>query len=117
MIIPLIGLLLGIIIGLLSPITIPLQYSSYMSVAILAALDSVFGGIRASIEKTFDIEIFISGFFGNAVLAAMLTYIGDQLGVPIYYAAIFAFGVRLFQNFAIIRRYILSTHKKNTNNK
>ena len=112
MIIPIIGLLVGIVIGILSPITIPIQYSSYMSVAILAALDSVFGGIRSSIEKTFNIEIFISGFFGNAVLAAILTYIGDQLGVPIYYAAIFAFGVRLFQNFAIIRRYILMEIKK-----
>ncbi|HNR05651.1 MAG TPA: small basic family protein [Bacillota bacterium] len=112
MIIPIIGLLLGIVIGILSPITIPIQYSSYMSVAILAALDSVFGGIRSSIEKTFNIEIFMSGFFGNAVLAAILTYIGDQLGVPIYYAAIFAFGVRLFQNFAIIRRYVLMEHKK-----
>lgn len=112
MIIPVIGLLLGIAAGLLLPITIPIQYSSYMSVAILAALDSVFGGIRSSIEKTFNIEIFISGFFGNAVLAAILTYIGDQLGVPIYYAAIFAFGVRLFQNFAIIRRYMLIGFKK-----
>jgi len=112
MIIPIIGLLLGIIVGFLSPITIPIQYSSYMSVAILAALDSVFGGIRSSIEKTFDIEIFMSGFFGNAILAAILTYIGDQLGVPIYYAAIFAFGVRLFQNFAIIRRYLLMDIKK-----
>ncbi|NLK35481.1 MAG: small basic family protein [Gracilibacteraceae bacterium] len=113
MIIPIIGLLLGIAIGIISPITIPIQYSSYMSVAILAAFDSVFGGIRSSIEKTFNIEIFISGFFGNAVLAAILTYIGDQLGVPIYYAAIFAFGVRLFQNFAIIRRYIFMEIKKN----
>lgn len=112
MIIPIIGLLLGIVIGILSPITIPIQYSSYMSVAILAALDSVFGGVRSSIEKTFNIEVFISGFFGNAVLAAILTYIGDQLGVPIYYAAIFAFGVRLFQNFAIIRRYVLMGFKK-----
>ena len=113
MILPFLGLLLGILIGLLSPITIPIQYSTYMSIAILAALDSVFGGIRSSLEKTFDIEIFISGFFGNAILAAILTYIGDQLGVPIYYAAIFAFGVRLFQNFAIIRRYILVRLKNN----
>ncbi len=113
MILPLLGLLLGILIGLLSPLTIPIQYSTYMSIAILAALDSVFGGIRSSFEKTFDIEIFISGFFGNAILAAMLAYIGDQLGVPIYYAAIFAFGVRLFQNFAIIRRYVLVRMKKN----
>ncbi|WP_372994646.1 small basic family protein [Lutispora sp.] len=113
MIVPLLGLLLGILLGLLSPLTIPIQYSTYMSIAILAALDSVFGGVRSSLENTFDVEIFISGFFANAVLAAILTYIGDQLGVPIYYAAIFAFGVRLFQNFAIIRRYILAKIKRN----
>jgi len=113
MIVPLLGLLLGILLGLLSPLTIPIQYSTYMSIAILAALDSVFGGVRSSLENTFDVEVFISGFFANAVLAAILTYIGDQLGVPIYYAAIFAFGVRLFQNFAIIRRYILAKMKKN----
>ncbi len=113
MIVPLLGLLLGILLGLLSPLTIPIQYSTYMSIAILAALDSVFGGVRSSLENTFDVEIFISGFFANAVLAAILTYIGDQLGVPIYYAAIFAFGVRLFQNFAILRRYILAKIKRN----
>ena len=112
MLLPLLGLLIGILIGFLSPVTIPIQYSTYMSIAILAALDSVFGGIRSSLENTFDVEIFISGFFANAILAAVLTYIGDQLGVPIYYAAIFAFGVRLFQNFAIVRRYILARMKK-----
>ncbi len=113
MILPLLGLLIGILIGFLAPVTMPIQYSTYMSIAILAALDSVFGGLRSSLENTFDIEIFISGFFANTVLAAILTYIGDQLGVPIYYAAVFAFGVRLFQNFAIIRRYILVRIKKN----
>lgn len=112
MLLPLLGLLIGIMIGFLSPVTIPIQYSTYMSIAILAALDSVFGGIRSSLENTFDVEIFISGFFANAILAAALTYIGDQLGVPIYYAAIFAFGVRLFQNFAIVRRYLLVKIKK-----
>lgn len=111
LIIPFIGLIIGVLLGFLLPMSIPVQYSSYMSVAILAALDSVFGGIRSIMEKTFDIKIFITGFFGNAILAAMLTYMGDQLGVPIYYAAIFAFGVRLFQNFAIIRRQILNAHK------
>lgn len=112
MLLPLLGLLIGIMIGFLSPVTIPIQYSTYMSIAILAALDSVFGGIRSSLENTFDVEIFISGFFANAILAAALTYIGDQLGVPIYYAAIFAFGVRLFQNFAMVRRYLLVKIKK-----
>ena len=113
MIVSLVGLVLGIMLGFLLPVKLPVEFSQYMSVAVLAALDSVFGGIRTNIEKTFDIDIFISGFFGNAILAALLTYLGDKLGVPMYYAAIFAFGVRLFQNFAIIRRYIISSFKKN----
>ena len=107
MLIPILGLLFGILLGLITGFTVPLQYSTYTAVAILAALDTVFGGIRSGIEKTFDMEVFITGFFGNALLAAALTFLGDRLGLPIYYAAIFAFGVRLFQNFAIIRRDII----------
>lgn len=106
MLLAIIGILLGIIIGLYLPITYSPTYSLYISVAILACLDSVFGGIRATLEDVFDARIFISGFFGNAILAAFLAYIGDRLAVPLYYAAIFAFGGRLFQNFAIIRRHV-----------
>jgi small basic protein len=105
---PIIGILVGIILGLVLPVHIPTAYSSYMSIAVLAALDSVFGGIRASLEKKFETDAFISGFFGNALLAAGLAYIGDRLDVPIYLAAIFAFGSRLFQNFAMIRRFFLN---------
>jgi len=111
MLFALIGILIGAIIGLYLPITYSPNYSLYVSVAILACMDSVFGGIRANMEKKFNTEIFISGFFGNAILAAFLAYIGDRLGVPLYYAAIFAFGGRLFQNFAIIRRLIFSKNK------
>ncbi|WP_352418556.1 small basic family protein [Proteiniborus sp.] len=102
----LIGIIIGVLIGIYLPITYSASYSLYVSVAILACLDSVFGGLRATLEKTFNTEIFISGFFGNAILAAFLAYVGDRLGVPLYYAAIFAFGGRLFQNFAIIRRLL-----------
>lgn len=105
--IPLIGLMIGIILGIVLPIDLPAAYSSYMSVAILACLDSVFGGIRASLEKKFDTDIFISGFFGNAILAAGLAYLGDRLNVPIYLAAVIVFGGRLFQNFAVMRRQII----------
>jgi small basic protein len=103
--IAIIGLIIGVILGLYLPITYPTSYSLYMSVAILAALDSVFGAIRSHMENKFNSTIFVTGFFGNAILAGILAYIGDRLGVPLYYAAIFAFGGRLFQNFAIIRRY------------
>jgi small basic protein len=109
---PLIGILLGIILGMTLPINIPTAYSSYMSIAVLAALDSVFGGVRASLEKKFEADVFISGFFGNAILAAGLAYIGDRLDVPIYLCAIFVFGYRLFNNFALIRRYYLGNLRK-----
>ncbi|WP_310444869.1 small basic family protein [Tissierella sp.] len=108
----LIGILIGAVIGFLIPYTYNTSYSLYVSVAILACLDSVFGGIRSNLEKSFNIKIFISGFFGNAILAAFLAYLGDRLGVPLYYAAIFTFGSRLFENFAKIRRNLLSKRKE-----
>lgn len=113
--IPILGLILGILVGLFIPITIPSQYFTYVAVAILAALDSVFGGIVATITKKFEMRIFLSGFFGNALLAAGLAYIGDKLGIQIYLAAIFAFGNRLFLNFALIRRYLLNKFLKKDN--
>lgn len=110
--IPVLGLIIGILIGIFIPYDIPGQYSTYVAVAILAALDSVFGGIAATLQKKFDMKIFLSGFFGNALLAAGLAYIGDRLGIQIYLAAIFAFGNRLFLNFAIIRRFLLNKYTK-----
>ncbi|WP_244835326.1 small basic family protein [Clostridium sp. BJN0001] len=102
-----IGLILGIIAGLVLNVSIPDKFSPYMSVAILACLDSVFGAVRANLSKNFQTDIFISGFFGNALLAAALAYLGDKLGIPVYIAAIIVFGGRIFDNFAIIRRLIL----------
>lgn len=107
MFIALIGVLIGSVIGFLLPYTYNTSYSLYITVAILASLDSVFGGVRANLENKFNIKVFISGFFGNAILAAFLAYVGDKLGVPLYYAAIFTFGNRLFDNFASIRRLLL----------
>jgi small basic protein len=107
--VPILGLIIGILIGVLFiPVNIPQQYSNYVAVAILASLDSVFGGVAASLQGKFNMSIFVSGFFGNALLAAGMTYIGDQLGIQIYLAAIFAFGNRLFLNFAIIRRSVFN---------
>lgn len=101
------GLVLGVVIGLNVPVMLPQAYAKHMSVAALAALDSVFGGIRAAMEDHFDNRIFITGFFSNALLAAGLTFIGERLGIDLYLAAVVAFGVRLFQNLAIIRRHML----------
>ena len=106
-----IGLLVGVLLGLVLNINIPDKFSPYMSVAILACLDSVFGALRASLSKNFKPDIFISGFVGNAILAAALAYLGDKLGIPIYIAAVIVFGGRIFDNFATIRRFLLEKLK------
>ena len=110
MILPVLGLALGIILSSVSPILIPLAYAKFFSVALLASLDSVFGGLRAAVNEKFDNAVFISGFFTNALLAAFLVYIGDRLGIDLYYVALLAFGVRIFQNLAVLRRHILKNH-------
>ena len=104
---PLLGLLFGAIIGSAISFQIPIVFAKYMSVAVLASLDSVFGGIKGVLEETFDGTVLLTGFFTNALLAALLAYLGDRLGVDLYLAAVFAFGVRLFQNLATIRHYLL----------
>lgn len=99
-----IACLLGAIVGINAP-TISYTYSSYLAIAIVAALDSVFGGIASVINKKFDMKIFISGFFGNAILAILLTVLGEKLNIDIYLAAIVVFVWRMFMNLGIIRRY------------
>ncbi len=104
---PVLGLLIGLILGAALSLTIPAEYSRYTAMAILAALDSVLGAVRAELDGEFDNKIFLTGFFANIVLAGGLTYLGDRLGVELYMAAIVAFGVRMFNNLAIIRRQLL----------
>ncbi len=101
-----IGCAIGALIGMNAPV-ISYTYSSYLSIAIIAALDTVFGGISSVIKKNFDLKIFLSGFFGNAVLSMALTYLGEKLNVDIYLAAIFVFVWRMFNNLGIIRRHYI----------
>ncbi|HSH26036.1 MAG TPA: small basic family protein [Massilibacterium sp.] len=109
---PLLALFLGVFLGFLSNVSIPPELANYLSIAILAAFDTLFGGIRAQLEKNFDTLVFVSGFFFNIILAAGLAFLGVHLGVDLYLAAIFAFGVRLFQNIAVIRRILLVKWKQ-----
>lgn len=116
------GCLLGAIIGINAPV-ISYTYSSYLAIAIIAALDSVFGGITSVLKKNFDLKIFVSGFFCNAILSMLLTYLGQKLNVDIYLAAIVVFVGRMFTNLTIIRRYyvdkwsnkIQDIHNKHSN--
>ena len=97
----------GIVIGLYSPVTIPIGYARYTAVALLAGLDSIFGAFKAYIARTYEPRVFLTGLITNMALAGGLTYVGDKIGVDLSIAAIVAFGVRIFNNLASIRRHYL----------
>lgn len=100
------GCIIGVIVGNFAPI-ISYTYSGYLAIAIVAALDSVFGGVLSYLNKKFDMGVFLTGFFGNAILAILLAYLGQRLNVDIYLVAIFVFVSRMFNNLGYIRRYYL----------
>lgn len=106
-----ISCVLGALVGINLPI-ISYTYSSYLAIAIIAAIDSVFGGITGVLKREFDFKIFISGFFVNSILAILLTYLGNKLNVDIYLAAIVVFVGRIFLNLTIIRRYYIEKWSK-----
>ncbi len=104
---PLLGLAAGVLLGLVLRIDLPLEWARYTAVGILAALDSLLGAVRAELAGHFETKIFVTGFVTNALLAALLAFIGDRLGIDLYLVALFAFGLRIFQNAAVIRRHFL----------
>jgi small basic protein len=98
---------LGVVLGLYSPVTIPVGYARYTAVAVLAGLDSIFGAFKAYVAHTYEPRIFLSGLLTNMAIAGGLTFVGDKVGVDLSIAAIVAFGVRIFNNLASIRRHYL----------
>ena len=109
---PVIGLILGVVLGFLFSVEIPLGYVKYTAIAILAAIDTILGGLRAQLEDRFDLSIFLSGFVVNAAFAALLAGIGDLLGLDIYLGAVIAFSIRIFDNVGFIRRDALMSYLK-----
>ena len=107
MLLPLAGLLVGVLLGLVLQVNVSFELARYSAVAILAAPDSVLGAVRAELDGHYDNRIFISGFVVNALVAVLLVFIGDRLGLDLYLVALITFGLRIFQNVALIRRHFL----------
>ncbi|MBR5155471.1 MAG: small basic family protein [Clostridia bacterium] len=99
-----IAVLVGILLGILIPYNLNSSMLSYVAVALIAALDSVFGGLLANLNKRFNINVFMIGLVSNAILGIFLTVIGNILGISLSFAVIIVFGVRMFNNMAAIRR-------------
>jgi len=102
----LLSVLAGAILALIVKPSVTPEQSRYLAMAVVAALDSAFGGIRSHLEQTFSDRIFVIAFASNAILAALLVWVGDQLGADLSTAVVVVFGVRIFQNLAAIRRRV-----------
>jgi len=107
-VIPALGLLLGIVAGLVFDVSVPLALQPYLPIAVVAALDAVFGGLRAVMDGVFDDKVFVVSFVANVLIAAFIVFLGDQLGVgaQLSTAVIVVLGIRIFTNVATIRRHL-----------
>ncbi len=106
--IPIIGLAAGVLLGLFLDPTVPLVLQPYLPIAVVAALDAVFGGLRARLDGIFDAKVFVISFVSNVVVAALIVFLGDQLGVgaQLSTAVVVVLGIRIFGNAAAIRRHV-----------
>jgi len=106
--IALIGLLLGVTAGLLLDPAVPGWLQPYLPIAVVAALDAIFGAIRASLEGMFSDRVFLVSFVSNIAVAAFIVFVGDQLGVgaQLSTGVVVVLAMRIFVNVAAIRRSV-----------
>jgi small basic protein len=107
-VIPALGLGIGVILGLILQPTVPGWLQPYLPIAVIAALDAVFGAIRAILDGIFDDKVFVVSFLSNVVVAAFIVFLGDKLGVgnQLAIGVVVVLGVRIFSNVASIRRHL-----------
>jgi small basic protein len=107
-VIPALGLVVGIVAGLLLQPSVPVWAQPYLPIAVVAALDAVFGAVRALLDGIFDDKVFVISFLSNVIVAAFIVYLGDQLGVgsQLSTGVVVVLGIRIFSNVAAIRRHL-----------
>jgi small basic protein len=103
-----IGLLIGVVLGLVLQPTVPVWLQPYLPIAVVAALDAVFGALRAFLDGIFDDKVFVVSFISNVLIAGLIVYLGDKLGVggQLSTGVIVVLGIRIFSNVAAIRRHL-----------
>ena len=96
------------VVGLLVQPTVPVELQPYLPIAVVAALDALFGGLRALLDGIFDDRVFLTSFLSNVLVAAFIVFLGDQLGVgtQLSTAVVVVLGIRIFSNAASIRRHL-----------
>ena len=104
----LVAVIAGVTAGLVLQPTVPLDLQPYLPIAVVAALDALFGGFRAWLEQIFDDKVFVVSFVGNVLVASLIVYLGDKLGVggELTTGIVVVLGIRIFSNAAAIRRHL-----------
>jgi len=102
------GLLVGIVLGLVLRPDVPEAVDPYLPIAVVAALDAVFGALRAYLDGIFDDKVFVISFVSNVLIASGIVFLGDKLGVggQLSTGVIVVLGIRIFSNVAAIRRHV-----------
>jgi len=102
------GLVVGVVAGLVLQPTVPAELQPYLPIAVVAALDAIFGGVRAMLDGIFDDRVFLTSFLSNVIVAGLIVFLGDQLGVgsQLSTAVVVVLGIRIFSNAAAIRRHL-----------
>jgi small basic protein len=103
-----VALVLGVVLGVVFRPTVPLWLEPYLPIAVVAALDAVFGGVRSRLDGIFDAKVFVVSFISNVLVAALIVFMGDKLGVggQLSTAVVVVLGIRIFGNAAAIRRHV-----------
>lgn len=107
MLIIILASILGVFSAVAFDLYVPAYLSSYAAIVIISAVDSLMGAYKSLLRNKFDITVFVTGFFGNSLLAAFMVFLGKKIELDLYYAVLIVFTLRIFNNFSFIRRYYL----------
>lgn len=106
--IPLVALIIGVLLGIGTYFPIEGKVGLYLAMGVIAGLDSVIGGWRSALEGKFQNDIFVTGFVSNVLIACLLAFVGDRIGLDVYLAAVLVMCWRMFTNLSMIRRHALN---------
>ncbi len=109
LLIPLLALVIGALLAFAARIPPASGLNGYyLSVACLAGIDTICGGIRSGLEGKFHNDVFVTGFLSNIVIAFFLAWLGDRIGINLFLAVALVLGARIFTNLSLIRRFALT---------
>ncbi len=106
--VPLLALIAGVVAAKFLARPVEGDLGQYLAIACVAGLDTICGGIRSGLEGKFHNDVFVTGFVSNILIAFFLAWLGDQIGINLFLAAVLVMGTRIFTNLSLIRRYMLT---------